>query len=619
MTDQGDQGPSALAFGSSAAPASTTAELAKDVPLEQDRLSSSMPGGFPETPAPAEPGSGNPLDQDIRPGGITAQMPTAKAQHSGERAPEPAAASKAEAEGGSAVRAGADEPTFGVNPLPATAGTDNPISLRPGEKVPHPSNFTANTVDSAVTLDKASYERGGSLSFLPPVVTPAEERSRKGTGVLDLPPISSGLIPESSLPMGGGGGGGHGNPETDPGAHISSAAPESSTAALASQVPLEPRQESAHGVHTSSAAPESSTAALASQVPLEPRHESAQVPDVVKESIQEARVDPEATASPEAVREKHEVEEELEKEVKPTPPTSEGVGDEATTNPATAAGAPESKDAGITAPSPKPDSDGAVDTPLAAVGAVVKGAAAGGGGGGGDDGSAAATAKLPDSVAQSIQHTIATADQGTAPGVPDVVKRSLEQAHDSPEAVANAEAVVEKREVERELLGELKPNEAAAEPAPSESSALTAVAPQPTVPPQATTENKSPGARQDLPTADEARRSIATSAHTHDAVAATAASPPVAPVSQEAGVPPSEPQGSVAVTQDTNPGPAGATGVDTTAAPVSTPQKAAHTPTSPTSTPQANPTTAETPSISPSKKEKRKSGFFGKLKEKLKR
>ena len=665
MLNQGDQAASALAFRSSAAPASTTAELAKDVPLEEDRLSSSMPGGFPETPAPAEYGSCNPLDQETRSAGIMSETPTAKAHDSADRPSEPTTASKADAEGGSAVPAGAEEQTFSVNPLPATAGTDNPISLRPGEKVPHPSNFTANDLNSAVTLDKASYERRGSLPFLPPVVTPAEERSRKGTGVLDLPPISGSLIPESSLPVGGGD---HGNLETDSGVHVSSAAPESSTAALAAQVPLEPRQESAHGAHLSSAAPDSSTAALAaqvpllpreesargvhtssaapdsstaalaaqvpleprqgsghgehlssaapdsstaalaSQVPLEPRQESAQVPTVVKESIQEARVDSEPTASPEAVREKHEVETELEKEVKPTPPTSEGVGNESTTKPATGVGSPESNDADMAAPSPKPDSDVAVDTPVAAVGAF------------GGGGSAAATTKLPDSVTQSIQHINATADQGTATGVPNVVTRSLEQAHESPEAAANTDAVVEKREVERELLGALEPTQAAGEPAPSESPALTAVAPQPTAPAQAATEQKSPGGRQDLATADDARRSIAAPAHSHGSVTTTTASPPVAPVSPEAKVPPPEPQAPAVVTQETNPGPATTTGVDTTTAePVSTPQKDAHAPTSATSTPQASSTAGETPSSTPSKKEKRKSGFFGKLKEKLKR
>jgi hypothetical protein len=89
---------------SSAAPDSTTAELAKDVPLEHSRPT---PGTFPETPA---------------------------------KEPE----------------------QFSVNPLPATAGIGNPIQLKPGEAVPDPSTLTQNTITSTVTTDKAGYERDAS-------------------------------------------------------------------------------------------------------------------------------------------------------------------------------------------------------------------------------------------------------------------------------------------------------------------------------------------------------------------------------------------------------------------------------------------------------------------------
>ncbi len=45
-------------------------------------------------------------------------------------------------------------------------------------------------------------------------------------------------------------------------------------------------------------------------------------------------------------------------------------------------------------------------------------------------------------------------DQEIAPGVPEVVKRSLNEAHEPPEAAANPEAVEEKKAVERELTEE---------------------------------------------------------------------------------------------------------------------------------------------------------------------
>ena len=79
-------------------PPSTTAALAKDVTLEKGG-SSDLPGSFPETPAAIEKGE------------------------------------------------------FSVNPLPAADGAVNPIKLAPGEKVPHPSTFTNNTIISGVHDD----------------------------------------------------------------------------------------------------------------------------------------------------------------------------------------------------------------------------------------------------------------------------------------------------------------------------------------------------------------------------------------------------------------------------------------------------------------------------------
>lgn len=95
---------------SSAAPESTTAALAGAVPLEKNKsqASSDLPGAFPETPA-AELG----------------------------------------------------QQEFGVNPLPATAGAVNPITLAPGEKIPEDLT-TASTTDN-VRLDPESYEKSDAL------------------------------------------------------------------------------------------------------------------------------------------------------------------------------------------------------------------------------------------------------------------------------------------------------------------------------------------------------------------------------------------------------------------------------------------------------------------------
>ncbi|KAL2000034.1 hypothetical protein VTN02DRAFT_3646 [Thermoascus thermophilus] len=228
---------------SSAAPESTTAELAKDVPLEN--RAEDMPGAFPETPAP---------------------------------------------------ETSAKEPEqFSVNPLPATSGIGNPIHLQPGEKVPDPSTFTSNTVESTVSTDQAGYERDASA----PVVsglTPAEAKA-DASGAFNVPPVSSTIIPESSLPM---------NPPvtdtTDLGPTIQSAAPNSSTTELAAAVPLEEDKGKGNEQETNGKI----------------KAPAAQVPDVVKKSLEEAHAEPEAAANEEAVEEKIEVDDEFLDTVKPT-------------------------------------------------------------------------------------------------------------------------------------------------------------------------------------------------------------------------------------------------------------------------------------------------------------
>ncbi|KAH0536740.1 hypothetical protein FGG08_006412 [Glutinoglossum americanum] len=298
---------------SSAAPESSTANLAKDVLPEGNRASSTLPGTFPETPQrepsdfsvkplPATDGPGNPIH--LKPG---------------EKVPDSSSLTantiQSTVHDDEELKAKSEDPqqVFSVNPLPATAGVGNPIHLRPGEPVPDPSTFTNNTTTSTVTTDKESFDKSGStlpsLSVLPPVVTP--QYTANGTGVLDVPPISENMIPESSLPMGGD----TTAFETDPGVTISSVDPTSTTAALAAKVPLEPK-------HATSEAPE---AGKESQKEAgTPAEASAsvnavkddEVPETVKESIAKAHVDPEATTNPEAVHEKKEAEAELLQSIK---------------------------------------------------------------------------------------------------------------------------------------------------------------------------------------------------------------------------------------------------------------------------------------------------------------
>ena len=173
---------------------------------------------------------------------------------------------------------------FSVNPIPASEGIGNPIKLAPGEKVPDPSQVTSNTVGSKVTTSQEDYEKDAS-STIPPAKT-------ENDSAFSVPEKSKNMIPESSLPMGD-----SAKNTTDAGPHISSVGPGSTTAALAAQVPLEPKREAA---------------AESGEKP------ATEVPEVVKESIAEAHKGPEAAASSEAVEEKKAVEAELLKDVETT-------------------------------------------------------------------------------------------------------------------------------------------------------------------------------------------------------------------------------------------------------------------------------------------------------------
>ncbi|GAP84504.1 putative carbohydrate-binding module family 48 protein [Rosellinia necatrix] len=280
-----------------------------------------------------------------------------------------------------------DDEAFGVNPLPAAAGAVNPIRLAPGEKLPE--EFAAQSTTSNVKLDPESYEKSDTL--------PGD------------------------------------NPFT-----ISSAAPESTTAALAAGAPIE-----------------------------------SKVPEVVKESQEKANYSPEASAVPEEVEEKAALEKELLEKVKEAPSTSEGTAGEGT-----------EKTEDIVTPNEAVAS--VVAAASAAAGAVVAEAvvakdlatektqdilAAA------QTFAASAAQQLPDSVKENLPEPVQDAIDATqkeevreevSPEVPAEVKESIIASGESPEAAANTEAVEDKKAVETELLSEVKPIDAAANGEPRE-------------------------------------------------------------------------------------------------------------------------------------------------------
>jgi len=299
-----------------------------------------------------------------------------------------------------------DKP-IGVAPLPAADGAVNPIAPA-SDIVPDPA--TQDEINKNVKLDKESYEKADTLPG-----------AANATSIDNAKPV----IPESGLPV------------TDN--TVSSVGPTATTVGLAGAVPKEPK-----GKET-----------------------ETQVPDSVKESQQKAGQDPEASAVAEEVREKAEVEHELMEKVPEAPVTSQGtagVGTEKSENNSTgiAAGAA----AAVTAAGATVAAAAisAKDTAVEKGGPVANQTAA--------SAADAANKNLPDSVKEklpvSVQDAIKTDDkevtrEEVSPEVPTEVKQSITEAHESPEAAANTAAVAEKKEMEAELLQEVKSAPALAE------------------------------------------------------------------------------------------------------------------------------------------------------------
>ncbi|KIW69236.1 hypothetical protein PV04_05124 [Phialophora macrospora] len=288
---------------SSAAPESTTAALAGQVPLEPKKEATEVtpasdshlhgaPGAFPETPA-NEPDS------------------------------------------------------FSVNPLPPTEGASNPVNVPAGEKIPPPGEVTSNTIHSAVTTSEEAYEKAGATGMIGGALA--------ALGLGGAAAKKENLIPESSLPMGE-----NADKSLDAGPFISSSGLNTTTADLAGKVPLEDTKAQAttstvpetvkESIADANAEPEATTSSEAVKEKAEVEQEllkkvpendatgehapditassaASGVPEQVKESIAEAHADPEATTSPEAVKEKSEVEQELLKKV----PEQEDAGEPAPT------------------------------------------------------------------------------------------------------------------------------------------------------------------------------------------------------------------------------------------------------------------------------------------------
>ncbi|KAI1438466.1 hypothetical protein GGR50DRAFT_704650 [Xylaria sp. CBS 124048] len=356
------EAPATTAIMSSVAPESSTAALAAKVPLEK------------------KPATEGKVDSDVKHEGNEKKDDEGATKDESKKEEEKTAVD--DAEGGKADEKGVSpmkgdlpgtfpetpaatpnaEPTFSVNPLPAAAGAVNPIKLAPGEEVP--KEITSENTNSNVKLDPESYEKSDTLPGDAPFA-------------------------------------------------ISSAAPESSTAALAANVPIEPK-----------------------------------VPAIVKESQEKAHVDPEASAVPSEVEEKAALEKELLEKVKEAPPASEGTAEGSTGKASEKSeDVTKSDEIASAAASSSPAADGNAEKPAETKEPVPETKAV-------ESGSSKAV-KPVEAEANGAPH------EKALPEVPIVVKESIAEAGISPEGTTNPEAVEEKAAVEAQLLKEVKPAEAA--------------------------------------------------------------------------------------------------------------------------------------------------------------
>lgn len=149
---------------SSAAPESTTAALAGAVPKEPTSMplrtpaNEDLPGSFPLTP-PAETPSHEPQAFSVNPIPATQGLGNPVTLAPGDSVPHPSTLTSNTIHSTVNHDKEPEDATVSVAPIPATAGAGNPIHLAPGEKVPDPSTLTANTIVSTATTDAASYDK----------------------------------------------------------------------------------------------------------------------------------------------------------------------------------------------------------------------------------------------------------------------------------------------------------------------------------------------------------------------------------------------------------------------------------------------------------------------------
>lgn len=180
------------------------------------------------------------------------------------------------------------------------------------------------------------------------------------------------------------------------------------------------------------------------------------VPAVVSQSFHRSHESPEAAANPEAVSEKEAVESELLSKVRTTDAKGEPAPGEWSTS--------------SVPPAVTHSFERAHVSPEAAINPV------------------AVTEKheMETQLLHTVKRTDAAGEHASSatgnssvpvPPVPEIVSKSIDKSHESPEAASNPEAVMEKTAVESELLSTVKPKDEAGEPAPTITADTSATLP----------------------------------------------------------------------------------------------------------------------------------------------
>lgn len=560
--------PATTALLSSAAPTSTTSALAAGAPIETKRntttaapaaaiLSSVTPTSTTADLAKDAPLEKKETDTASPVAGIfnSSAAPTSTTANLAKDAPLEKKATESSDIPGTFPETPFETPAQEFKVNPLPAADGAVNPIKLAPGEPVPTEFAAGSTTSHVTTDKESYEKSGS--GIPGLET-----------LESLPAKVKNMIPESSLPIVGAS-----SADTKP--TISSASPAATSAGLAAAVPVE-----------------------------EPK-----VPEVVRESQNKAGVDPEASGLSTEVAEKEKVEDELLSKVPEVPSTSEGTAGKGTdksetdktlfqTVTATVAGLGAA--AVATVVSTKDTVTGQAATATTQATEVATDAAK----------------QLPEPVKSvlpvSVQDAIATGNkeevrEEVAPQVPTEVKQSITEAGKSPEAAANTEAVLDKKAVESELLKEVKTVPAVAGEGSSSKAAVNGASEDKDVTPKDTTH----GVKAAAPVPDTtAAKDTTTGKETAPVDATTESSAAKDTAAKDTAAAASHPAATPA-----NP----AATTTSTDADKTHPAAAASSPATATGASSSKAATDSSPAATAEKKKKNRiSGFFGKLKQKMK-